>query len=228
MKKIDFYFLLFVLLLFAPFFISEAVFEFYKNFNHQHPLVMSALKFMVLATMGELIGLRIKTGAYFQHGFGVLPRAVVWAFIGITIKLAFVVFVVGVPFFLEKVLDIQGVIKSMSLPFSSMKLFSAFAISVAINTLFAPVFMTFHKITDVHIVKNGGSLRGFFRPIPFEEILTNLDWKTQWNFIFKKTIPFFWIPAHTVTFLLPSDYQVLFAAFLGIILGILLSWAAQK
>ncbi|WP_321415721.1 Mpv17/PMP22 family protein [uncultured Desulfobacter sp.] len=43
--------------------------------------------------------------------------------------------------------------------------------------------------------------------------------------MFKKTLPFFWIPAHTITFLLPPDFQVLFAAILGIVLGIILAVA---
>jgi hypothetical protein len=41
--------------------------------------------------------------------------------------------------------------------------------------------------------------------------------------VFKKTIPFFWYPAHTITFLLPSEQRVLFAALLGIALGVLLA-----
>ena len=38
------------------------------------------------------------------------------------------------------------------------KLWIALAISVAMNTIFAPVFMTFHKITDTHILDCGGRL----------------------------------------------------------------------
>ena len=87
--------------------------------------------------------------------------------------------------------------------------------------------MTFHKITDTHIVNNGGTILGFFKPIKFGEIFSTLNWNVQWNFVFKKTIPFFWIPAHTITFLLPVDYQVLFAAILGIVLGVLLAVASQ-
>jgi uncharacterized integral membrane protein len=45
--------------------------------------------------------------------------------------------------------------------------------------------------------------------------------------VFKKTIPLFWYPAHTITFLLPAGFQVLFAAVLGIVLGVLLSVAAN-
>jgi ABC-type phosphate/phosphonate transport system permease subunit len=60
------------------------------------------------------------------------------------------------------------------------------------------------------------------------EIITNLNWKVQWSFVFKKTIPFFWYPAHTITFLLPQNFQVLFAAFLGVALGVILSIANLK
>jgi hypothetical protein len=87
--------------------------------------------------------------------------------------------------------------------------------------------MTFHKVTDTHIINNGGTLSGFLKPIKFGEIITNLNWNVQWNFVFKKTIPFFWIPAHTITFLLPAEFQVLFAALLGIVLGVLLAISSQ-
>jgi len=50
----------------------------------------------------------------------------------------------------------------------------------------------------------------------------------MWNFIFKRTIPFFWIPAHTITFLLPPEFRVLFAALLGIALGLILAIGGQK
>jgi hypothetical protein len=56
--------------------------------------------------------------------------------------------------------------------------------------------------------------------------LSSLNWKVQWDFVFKKTIPLFWIPAHTITFMLPGEFQVLFAASLSIVLGLLLSVAA--
>ena len=38
-----------------------------------------------------------------------------------------------------------------------------------------------------------------------------------------KTVPLFWIPMHTVTFLLPAEYQVMMAAALSVALGVILS-----
>ena len=64
--------------------------------------------------------------------------------------------------------------------------------------------------------------------IPMGEIISGLNWEVQWGFVFKKTIPLFWIPAHTITFLLPPDMQVLFAALCSVVLGLFLSIAAVK
>ena len=225
MKRTDIVFIICVIFLFVPFFVSDSVFTFYQTFNKEHGMVMSFIKFAILATIGEVIGLRIKTGAYNRKGFGFIPRAIVWGFLGLGINMAFVIFASGTPIFLEY-LGVDGAIESMKGDITSTRVLAAFSISTAMNLIFAPIFMTLHKITDNHIINNGGTLGGFFKPIKFREIMINLDWGVQWNFVFKKTIPFFWIPAHTITFLMPAEYRVLFAALLGIVLGVLLAIAS--
>ncbi len=84
-KRSDILFIAGVLLLFLPFFMSEELYSFYTHLNHIHGFLMAFIKFAILATLGEVIGLRIKTGKYTQPGFGFLPRAVVWGFLGISI-----------------------------------------------------------------------------------------------------------------------------------------------
>jgi len=235
MKKQDIYFVLGAIVFFLPFFFVEPLIDFYNWFNGNHPFLISFFKFAVLSTTGEVIGLRIRTGSYFQKGFGVLPRAIVWGILGIGIKMAFVIFGEGAPRMLAAMgVDFGGITPSDILKqnffdaFSGLQVLTAFAVSVTMNTFFAPVFMTIHKITDTHILNNGGTLRGFFRPIQFGKILQTMNWGVQWNFVFKKTIPLFWYPAHTITFLLPSDMRILFAALLGVVLGVLLSIASLK
>ena len=61
------------------------------------PFGMSFIKFAVLATLGECIALRITTGQYNRPGFGVLPKAVVWGFLGMGCKVAFTIFGGGTP-----------------------------------------------------------------------------------------------------------------------------------
>lgn len=227
MKQKDIFFILGCMAFFAPFFLSDAVFNAYNNFNMNHGVAMSFIKFAILATLGESIGLRIKNGVYNQKGFGLIPRAIVWGFLGIGIKVAFVIFANGAPKFLEYV-GVEGAIEAMGGSFSGVKLLDAFFISTTMNLIFAPVFMTLHKVTDTHIINNGGTISGFFKPIKFGEIMVNLNWNVQYNFVFKKTIPLFWIPAHTVTFLLPPQYRILMAAALGVVLGVILSIASIK
>ncbi len=225
MKKNDFLFIIAVVIFFLPFFASDTVYNFYKEFNHQHGMIMAFIKFAILATLGEVIGLRIRTGKYYKDGFGILPRAIYWGFFGLTIKMAFIIFATGVPNFLQY-LGVENATEVMKQPFSSTKLLMSFSISAAMNLIYAPVLMTAHKITDTHIVEHNGSFSAIFKPINVSKIITTMDWKVQWEFVFKKTIPLFWIPAHTITFLLPQDFQILFAAILGIILGIFLAIAA--
>lgn len=226
MKKHDFLFILLLVAIFLPFFVSSTIYEGYKSFNASHGMVMSFLKFGILATLGEMLGLRISAGVYNRKGFGVLPRAVVWGLLGMGINAAMIIFSKGVPQFMEYMgmTDASSIINGA---FSGEKVGIAFAISVAMNTIFAPVFMTFHKITDTHILDCGGSLRSLLTPIPMTRIITHLNWDAQWNFVFKKTIPLFWYPAHTITFLLPGEMRVLFAAILGVVLGVLLAIAAR-
>jgi hypothetical protein len=63
---------------------------------------MAFLKFAILATFGEVLGLRIKTGKYSTPGFGLLPRAVIWGFLGMWIAAAMGVFRSGIPAFMDK------------------------------------------------------------------------------------------------------------------------------
>ena len=223
----DLFFVLGVIAFFLPFFLFNEVFEAYYRFNLEHGLLMSFIKFFLLATLGEVIGLRIKTGRYYYRGFGLIPRALVWGFLGMTIYMAFAIFATGTPLFLEKVgfADADSILHS---DLSWKKVLVSFSISTALNLFYAPVMMTFHKITDIHILENGGTLQGFIKPLDFARIFKEINWDVQWNFVFKRTIPLFWIPAQTITFLLPEEYRVLFAAFLGIVLGVILAIAALK
>lgn len=223
----DIKFAIFLILLFAPFFIFRSLFEFYMNFNIEHGLLMSFIKFAILATLGEVIGLRIRTGKYFQKGFGVIPRAFVWGFLGLSLKAAFDIFSSGTPVFLENA-GMENASQIITGDFSFKKIIVSFSISVAINIFYAPVLMTVHKITDIHILNTGGNFGRFFSRMNVLAIIQKIDWNMHWNFILKRTIPLFWIPAQTITFLLPPEFRILFAAFLGIVLGVLLAVASLK
>jgi len=227
MKKQDILFGLSIIAILAPFAAIPAFYEWYTEINREHGMWMSFIKFAILATTGESIGLRIRTGKYNQPGFGLLPRAVVWGFLGLTIKLAFVVFTYGSIEFVEY-LGLRHASEWMAGGITPGKVLVAFCISLFMNTIYAPVMITLHKITDNHILLHQGRLSALFVPIRFGDRFAEINWEVQWGFVFKKTIPFFWVPAHTLTFLLPTDFQVLFAAFLGVALGVILAMASLK
>lgn len=227
MKKNDFLFSTVILLIAFAFIFIPPVTYWYLQFNKEHGMIMSFFKFAFLATLGEIIALRIRTGNYNDPGFGIIPRMIVWGFLGLAINIAFQIFSTGGPVFLAY-LGLTNAPEAMKGSFSMLKLLDAFTISTTMNLTFAPVMMTFHKITDTHIIKTGGTVQGLFSPIPFAAIFRNMNWDVMWNFIFKKTIPFFWIPAHTITFLLPAEFRVLFAALLGIALGLILTIGKGK
>ena len=228
MKRTDLYFIVAIAAIFLPFFLSAPLYEWYSTFNATHGMVMSFLKFGILSTLGEMLGCRISTGKYVTPTFGVLPRMAVWGFLGMGINMAMIIFSKGTPMFMQYMGMTNAVEAFTTDGFSMDKLWVALAVSVAMNTIFAPVFMTFHKVTDAHIAAHGGSLKALVTPIPMAERLGTLNWQAQWGFVFRKTIPFFWYPAHTITFLLPAEQRVLFAALLGIVLGVLLAVSVKK
>ena len=238
-KKQDIYFSIILLLIISIFLPFPFLNSLQKGFiyNHEYWYLAGFLKFALLATIGESLGLRISKGIYNYKGFGLLPRAIVWGFLGIGIKIAFVIFASGAPILLEKLFGVSGATKSMEFPnildaadngYGAIRVLTAFTISTTMNLFFAPVFMTFHKITDIHILENNGSFIKFLSPIKFGKIFPKINWFTQWDFVFKKTIPLFWIPAHTITFMMPPQYRIVIAAVLGIVLGVILALAANK
>ena len=97
--------------------------------NASHPYGMAFLKFSILATLGESIGLRIKTGYYNAKGFGILPRAVVWGLLGMWIAVAIKTFAAGTPYFLQS-LGMEQAVEAMKRPLRAEKVVCAFMISV--------------------------------------------------------------------------------------------------
>lgn len=223
MKKSDLITIIVVAIVLGVFIFVPGALDAFNSATANHGMIMSFFKFAILATFGEMLALRIRKGCYTEKGFGILPRMIVWGILGMGIAMAMKIFSIGTIGFLTYLgLDKAALWFAGSLSWG--KVLVAFCISVLMNSIFAPVFMTLHKITDIHIQQTGGTLKGFFSPIPMCDIIAHkVNWEMQWGFVFKKTIPLFWYPAHTITFLLPGNYQVLFAALLGVILGLILS-----
>lgn len=120
---------------------------------------------------------------------------------------------------------IAGVLANGFLPGGNSKFAFAFFVSFTMNLSFAPTMMAFHRITDTFIDLKYENKNG---KATLSDAVKRIDWDGFVSFVLVKTIPIFWIPAHTITFLLPPEYRVLSAAFLSIALGAILAFAKKK
>lgn len=213
------------LALLAAFLLSDALRGGYLSLTAAHPLAAGFCKFALLATFGESLAQRLLTGRYLPPRFGLVSRAAAWGLLGMAITLAFMIFSSGVPAALTR-LGMEGA--TLSGPLGRSKLLTALAVSASMNMLFAPVLMAAHKVFDLHIARYAGSARCLLRVPDTGALLACVDWPPFWRLVLFRTLIFFWIPAHTVTFLLPEPCRVLFAAALGAALGLMLAWAGSR
>lgn len=173
--------------------------------------VLSFIKFAILATLGEIIACSIKNKK-FTIPHSIVARMLIWGLLGVWIAFMMGIFAESMAGKLTK----AGV--DMSTFFGTV--IFGFVTSLVMNVCFGPVFMVFHKHTDVYLDLRHQDKN---RKISFKDISDNVDYYAYAKNVLWGTIPTFWLPAHTITFMIPADYRVLFAAFLSICLGIILS-----
>lgn len=181
------------------------------GFTDTYKLLGGFIKFFIFASIGDLISQRITQGNYAVKGL--FFKALIWGFIGGMIVLVFEIFSNGV-----LSLQTQGL-----LPFAGNTFFFALFTSIFMNLIFAPTMMLFHRISD-HFIEHKLSASSH----KLQDSLVSLDIEKFITFVIFKTIPLFWIPAHTITFLLSETYRVLFASLLGVALGLILGFAKRK
>lgn len=176
-----------------------------------YPYVLGFIKFSILGIMGELLSFKIATGKWKLTGIGIFYRMLIWGFLGLVFTVVFPLFSYGV----------DGVINSGLLAGEGNRLLTAFWKSFIMNIIFAFPFMSFHRITDTLIDR-----KQLFSKWPLIEIYQNIDWENMFKIV-GFAILWFWIPAHTITFMLPPEFRVITAALLAIVLGFILGFAKR-
>jgi hypothetical protein len=183
------------------------------SFTEAHKLIGGFLKFSVLATMGELLAGRVANGKWKFSSF-FFVRAIIWGVLGMLITMIFTIYATGV-------VKLQA---SGLLPFEGVNLAFAFFTALLMNATFGPTFMYAHRISDTYLdMKYEG-----VKDLTVTKVVQRIDTASFVTFVVAKTVPFFWVPAHTLTFLLPSEFRVLAAAMLSIALGLILTIAKKK
>lgn len=210
-------YLLFSLLFLAAFVVLSVLVAPFSDFAARHPYLFGFFKFAFLATAGELISVRMATGSWRCPPY-VLARWVIWGVIGIWITYMMKIFSAGVAS-----LMLAGFLPSVSVLWLNA-LLRAFFISATMNLCFGPTFMAVHKCSDTYLALRAEKGKG----VGLGEVIGAVDFRRFVSFTLFKTIPLFWIPAHTVTFLLPAKFQVMLAALLSVALGVILNLKKKK
>lgn len=170
----------------------------YRLWVQAHPFLSAALQFGLLGTLGEIVAasLRARRLALPCTVPQLLAKVLAWALLGLVIKAGFV----GMKGFTRALLD-HHILPA----FLGSGLGWAFALSALTNTFFGPQMMLFHRLEDNLILRRQG----------FDGMEPAL-----------RTLVWFWIPAHTLTFSLPVEFQVGLAALWSLALGMILGLSA--
>lgn len=165
-----------------------------------NPLLSAAIQFAILGTLGEVISFSLiqKRPAIPCTWLQLVYKMFAWALLGVIIKYGFA----GMKGFVSALIDHQ-----MLPSILGSGLGWALSVSVFTNILFGPQMMAFHRLEDNLILRQKG----------FEGI-TRAWWTLIW----------FWIPAHTLTFLLPTEFQITLAALWSLVLGIIMGFSKRK
>ncbi len=166
----------------------------YLSWVSDNPVFSAAVQFAILGTFGELLSqvIRNKTFALRCTLLQLIGKILAWGLLGIVIKYGFA----GMKGF------VNALVENNLLPFAcSSGLARAFAVSVFTNLLFGPQMMAFHRLEE-NLIMRRWNWHGL---------------QTAWL-----TLLWFWIPAHTLTFSLPKDYQIGLAALWSVVLGIIM------
>ena len=191
-----------------------------KNFGNvvkAFPYLTGFLKVGLLATFGEMVKMRGRTGSWKTPDL--LPKFIVWGVYGMLFSLVFALFAMGVERMSTTNLWFGPDHYSYGTASWGWRILMGFSISFWCNLIFCYPMMLSHEWCNTCITKR--------RFIGGAEFLGSLDPKI-WGSFMLKTIVVFWIPAHTVTFALPPDYRVLMSAVLSLALGFILTVKPKK
>jgi hypothetical protein len=171
----------------------------YVKWVQDNMLLSAFLQFAVLGTLGEFLGIVAARRRSDTRLLEWAVKAVIWGVLGILIKYAFT----GFKGFLA------GLVDAGLLPHAceDVAVLRAFSLSVLTNAMFGPLLMFLHRSSDNLVA----GTRGY---AGIEASLLTLAW--------------FWVPAHTVTFILPYDFQVGLAALWSVVLGLIMGFTKRR
>ncbi|MDP2302799.1 MAG: hypothetical protein Q8N03_10305 [Ignavibacteria bacterium] len=163
-----------------------------------YPIITAMIQFAILSTLGDMISKWVIQKRIF------LP----FTYKTVILKMLEWAFLavcikyafVGFNYF------VQGLVEKSLLPGLNY-FWEAFAISATMNLQFGPFLVIMHRLLDNLIAK--------------ENNWANID-KGMYSLLW------FWLPAHTITFMLPKPFQIGLAALWSVVLGLILGYYNSK
>jgi hypothetical protein len=172
--------------------------DWYLELVTTYPFTSAFVQFGILGTLGEVLShvLRTKAVSLPCSLLMLIGKALAWGVLGIIIKFGFI----GMRGFVVA-LNEHNLVPA----FLTGTLGTAFVISVNPNLFFGPQMMFIHRVEE-NLLARRWNMAGL---------------QKAWY-----TLIWFWIPAHTVTFSLPRDYQIGLAALWSVVLGLIMGLTA--
>ncbi|MBL8965556.1 MAG: hypothetical protein JNG85_01035 [Spirochaetaceae bacterium] len=173
--------------------------EWYVRWVSGNLLLSAFIQFALLGTLGEVLGILSAKRHPSNRALEWLAKALVWGFLGILVKYSFT----GFKGFLAALVD-KGFLPQAC---EEITILRALSLSILTNSMFGPLLMVLHRTTDNLISRSKGYAG-------IEKSLATLAW--------------FWVPAHTVTFALPYEYQIGLAALWSVALGLIMGFTKRR
>lgn len=171
---------------------------FYIELVKAYPIATAMAQFAALGTLGEMASKWLAARRIFSP-FGL--RGTLLRMLGWALLAVCIKYA-----FTGFVAFVDGLISHGLLP--EMGAFGrAFAVSLSMNLQFGPFLVISHRLID-----------------------NAIDGRPNWANLDKSLLSllWFWVPAHTVTFLLPLELRIGLAAIWSVALGVILGWYNRK
>ncbi|MEW5702707.1 MAG: hypothetical protein AB1792_10830 [Candidatus Zixiibacteriota bacterium] len=171
----------------------------YVRWVTANPVLSAAVQFAILGMIGEIVShsLLQRRVGLPCHRWRIAAKVVGWAVLGVFVKYGFV----GMKGFTRALIDHRLLPESMGTGIGW-----AFAVSAIMNILFGPHVMIVHRLTD-NLIMGRRDFRGMAGAL--------------------RTLMWFWIPAHTLTFLAPTEFQIGLAAAWSVVLGLIMGFSRR-
>jgi len=170
----------------------------YMHWVKAYPIVSAMVQFAILGTLGEIISSWVKR-KNFRYPFS----------LGITLwkMLTWALLAIGIKYAFKGYVGFVEYLEAHAMLPTLSGFGKAFAISAAMNLQFGLLLVLLHRLLD-SIPEKAANWAGLSKSI------YSLLW--------------FWIPAHTVTFMLPEAWRIGLAAVWSLALGLILGLFNRK